>query len=71
MAPLALGGAPVAEAPPHAAKRERAAHDPHPDNGGSGCAHCSTQDDVPWGAGLAFGFGLLGLAGLTRRRRAE
>ena len=66
---LGLDGKVAAEVVPHAEKREKAAAraDSGFDDGG-GCAHCSTQDQR-WGAGIAATFGLLGLAGLLRRRR--
>ncbi|PRP91131.1 hypothetical protein ENSA5_58680 [Enhygromyxa salina] len=67
---LGLGGAAPATEIPHARERERAAQG---NDGGNtnegGCAHCSTADDNPWGAGALAAFGLLGLAGLIRRRR--
>jgi uncharacterized protein (TIGR03382 family) len=67
---LGLDGNAPAEPIPHAQKRENAAHNTDSGLGddGGGCAHCSTQDQR-WGAGVAATFGLLGLAGLLRRRR--
>jgi MYXO-CTERM domain-containing protein len=65
-AELALAGEPSPAELPHAKKRERAAS-----SGGqseAGCAHCSA-DSSRLGAGALFGFGLLGLIGLVRRRR--
>jgi uncharacterized protein (TIGR03382 family) len=67
---LGLDGTVAPEPVPHAKKREQAAQGNNAglsDDGG-GCAHCSTQDER-WGAGVAATFGLLGLAGLLRRRR--
>jgi uncharacterized protein (TIGR03382 family) len=67
---LGLDGKVAGEPVPHAKKREAAAQrtDAGISDDGGGCAHCSTQDQR-WGAGFAATFGLLGLAGLLRRRR--
>jgi uncharacterized protein (TIGR03382 family) len=67
---LGLDGKVAGEPIPHAKKREAAAQrtDAGISDDGGGCAHCSTQDQR-WGAGFAATFGLLGLAGLLRRRR--
>jgi uncharacterized protein (TIGR03382 family) len=68
---LGLDGKVAAEPVPHAKKRQQAATqggDAGLSDDGGGCAHCSTQDER-WGAGVAATFGLLGLAGLLRRRR--
>jgi len=69
---LGLGGAAPAEDIPHAAKRAK--HPPDASSNGEassgGCAHCSTAEvRSPWGALAVSGLGLLGLAGLIRRRR--
>ncbi|PRP93621.1 DUF2330 domain-containing protein [Enhygromyxa salina] len=66
---LGLDGAVEPAKVPHAAKRERAVTHGTTGANEGGCAHCSTTQDNRWGAGAVGVFGLLGLAGLIRRRR--
>jgi uncharacterized protein (TIGR03382 family) len=66
-AELGLEGAAAPSEIPHAAKREKAAT--RGSSGSEGCAHCAADESSRLGAGALAAFGLLGLAGLVRRRR--